>query len=121
VLPPFERIGRSSIDTVLAQISNFQAQVDAMQLLSQSLQEKLGLLERKQQQFVLRAPLSGTVYGEDLPRMSGKYFAKGSTVCRVADVQELLVRVQVPEREIGDVSVGEPVRLKTRAFPGRLF
>jgi multidrug efflux pump subunit AcrA (membrane-fusion protein) len=33
----------------------------------------------------------------------------------------LLVRIQVPEREIGDARVGEPVRLKTRAFPDQTF
>ncbi len=33
----------------------------------------------------------------------------------------LLLRVHVPEREIGDVRVGHPVRLRTRAFPDRAF
>jgi multidrug efflux pump subunit AcrA (membrane-fusion protein) len=33
----------------------------------------------------------------------------------------LLVRIQVPEHEIGDVGVGNPVRLKVRAYPDRIF
>jgi multidrug efflux pump subunit AcrA (membrane-fusion protein) len=33
----------------------------------------------------------------------------------------LLLRIQVPEREIGDVRVGCPVRLKTRSFPDAVF
>jgi multidrug efflux pump subunit AcrA (membrane-fusion protein) len=89
--------------------------------LAGSLRERLALLERKRAQFVLAAPLSGTVFGEDLPRLSGEYFSKGAEICRIADVHELLARVQVPEREIGDISIGKLVRLKARAFPNRIF
>src|SRR5262249_53374405 len=42
-------------------------------------------------------------------------------ICRIADIHELLVRVQVPEQVLEDVSVGQGVRVKTRAFPDRLF
>jgi Cu(I)/Ag(I) efflux system membrane fusion protein len=51
----------------------------------------------------------------------GHAFAKGDEVLRVADTSELLVRIQVPEREIGSLRLGQPVRLKARAFPGQIF
>ncbi|MGH9802806.1 MAG: efflux RND transporter periplasmic adaptor subunit, partial [Blastocatellia bacterium] len=57
----------------------------------------------------------------ELPRMLGQYFQKGAEICRVADTRELLLRIQVPEREIGDIRVGHGVRLKTRAHPDRIF
>ena len=47
--------------------------------------------------------------------MSGRYLLKGTEICRIADKRELLVHVSVPGREIGDVSVGSPVRVKARA------
>jgi multidrug efflux pump subunit AcrA (membrane-fusion protein) len=53
--------------------------------------------------------------------MAGKYLSKGDAICRIARLRELLVRVQMPEREIGDVKVGDAVRLKARAFPSRIF
>src|SRR5262249_545860 len=49
------------------------------------------------------------------------YFQKGAEICRVADTSKLLLRVNVPEREIGDVRAGHPVRLKVRAFSERAF
>lgn len=42
-------------------------------------------------------------------------------ICRVADTSQLLLRLNVPENEIGDVGVGHPVRLRTRSFPDRVF
>lgn len=53
--------------------------------------------------------------------MTGRFFQKGEEICRVADTRQLLLRIQVPEREIGDVHVGHPVRMKVRSFPDRLF
>ena len=99
----------------------FSGQQRAARDLIRVLESRLDLLRRRQAQFELVAPRSGTVYGEELPRMIRRYFQKGEEICRVADAHQLLVRIQVPEREIGDVSVGHPVRLRVRAYADRLF
>jgi multidrug efflux pump subunit AcrA (membrane-fusion protein) len=39
----------------------------------------------------------------------------------VADTRQLLARIKVSEREIGDVRVGFPVRLKVGAYPEHIF
>ncbi|MBI1765117.1 MAG: HlyD family efflux transporter periplasmic adaptor subunit [Acidobacteria bacterium] len=79
------------------------------------------LLIRKRAQFELTTPRAGWVFGEELPRLTGQFFQKGAEICRVADTRQLLLRIQVPEREIGDVRAGLPVRLKVRAFPAQTF
>lgn len=86
-----------------------------------ALQTHRDLLVRKQAQFALVTNRGGTVFGEELPRMIGRYFEKGAEICRVANISQLLLRIQVPERELGDVRVGHPVRLRTRAYPDRVF
>jgi HlyD family secretion protein len=85
------------------------------------IEARLDLLRRKQAQFELVTPGAGTIYGEDLPRMVRRYFQKGEEICRVVDAEQLLVRIQLPEREIGDVKVGHHVRLRVRAYPDRVF
>ena len=85
------------------------------------LESRLDLLRRKQAQFELLTPREGIVYGEELPRMVGRYFQKGEEICRVADTGQLLLRIQLPEREISDVRIGLPVRIKTRSYPERIF
>jgi putative peptide zinc metalloprotease protein len=104
-----------------AQEASLGLQLEGAKRLSESLGERLALLERKRSQFELLAPLTGTLYGEDLPRMAGQYFTKGAEICRIARTGELLVRVQVAEQAVGDIAPRYAVRLKTRAFPDRVF
>jgi hypothetical protein len=78
-------------------------------------------LQRKRAQFELTTARAGWVFGEELPRSIGQFFVKGAEICRVADTRQLLLRIQVPEREIADVRVGLPVRLKVRALPDQTF
>ena len=115
------RVAASNLGAGQAQVASLGVQVGAAGRLRLSLEERLELLQRKRAQFALLAPVAGTVFGEDLPRMKGRYLSKGAEICRVAYRLELLARVQVPEQALGDVAVGNPVRLKTRSHPDRLF
>jgi putative peptide zinc metalloprotease protein len=114
-------IARSSLSAARAQGRSLSLQLQAAERLSHSLGERLALLERKRAEFVLAAPVEGTVFGEELPRMTGQYFVKGAEICRVAATHELLVRAHVAEQAVGDIAPGYPVRVKTRAFPNRVF
>jgi len=104
-----------------AQINSLGMQSAAAARLRESLEDRLILLQRKRAQFVLAALVGGTVFGEDLSRMAGQFFPKGAEICRIADTGELLVRAQFPEQSIEDVAPGNSVRVKTRAFPDRVF
>jgi len=114
-------VAHANLSAGRAQTANLNLQLEAAARLRASLEDRLALLQRKRAQFALVTPVAGTVFGEDLPRMTGQFFPKGAEICRIADTGELLVRVQVPEQSLGDVAVGNPVRVKTRAFPDRVF
>ncbi len=104
-----------------AGIANLRLQLVAARRLRAPLEERLAVLERKRAQFALVALTGGTLFGDDLPRMAGQYFAKGTEICRIADTHEVLVRIQVAEQALGDLALGRHVRVKTRAFPDRTF
>ncbi|HWQ35734.1 MAG TPA: HlyD family efflux transporter periplasmic adaptor subunit [Blastocatellia bacterium] len=114
-------LARSDVGAEKLQLSKLGGELRAMREIIGTLEEKRNLLRRKQSQFELVTPRDGTVFGEELPRLVGQYFQKGAEICRVADTKQLLVRILVPEREIGDVRIGLPVRLKARAFPDKIF
>ncbi|HZS07507.1 MAG TPA: efflux RND transporter periplasmic adaptor subunit [Blastocatellia bacterium] len=103
------------------QVEKLGGELRAMLVFIHTLESRRDLLARKRARFELVTPHPGTVFGEELPRMVGQYFEKGAEICRVADTRRLLVRIQVPEREIGDVCVGNVVRLKASSFPDRIF
>ena len=114
-------IAHSDLKAEHVQMEKLDAELCAMRALIKTLQQRLDLLQRRQAQFELVTPRAGVVFGEELPRRIGQHFLKGAEICRVANTHQLLVRIQVPEAEIGDVHVGRPVRLKARPFPDQLF
>jgi multidrug efflux pump subunit AcrA (membrane-fusion protein) len=114
-------IAKSNLSAGRAQVWNLTQQLEAARRLRGSLEERLVVLEKKHAQFALIAPMTGILFGEELPRMAGQYFTKGTEICHLADTHELMVRVLVAEQALGDVATGQHVRLKTRAFPDRIF
>ena len=114
-------VARANVSTAAARASSLTLQIEAARRLQESLAGRLAVLERKRAQFAISSPRDGTLFGEDLPRMLGQYFAKGAEICRIADVREVLVRVQVGEESLSDIRLGQNVRVKTRTFPDRVF
>ncbi|MDX2044079.1 MAG: HlyD family efflux transporter periplasmic adaptor subunit [Acidobacteriota bacterium] len=114
-------LASSDLSAGRLQISKLNGELNAVREVIASLKARHDLLNRKRLQFELTASRGGSVFGEELPRMLGQYFPKGAEICRVADTRQLLLRIQVPEREIGDIRAGHSVRLKARAFPDQTF
>lgn len=114
-------LANSDLSAERLQIAKLNGELNATREIISTLEARRDLLMRKRAKFELTTPRAGAVFGEELPRMVGQYFQKGAEICRIADTRQLLVRIQVPEREIGDVRAGAGVRLKTLAFPDRTF
>jgi multidrug resistance efflux pump len=115
------QVARSDAGAASLQVEKLSGELRSLRGVIGTLEDRRDLLLRKRAQFELVTPRAGAVFGEDLPRSVGRHFQKGDEICRVADTRQLLVRIQVSEREIGDVSVGRPVRLKVRAYPDQTF
>jgi multidrug resistance efflux pump len=114
-------LARSDADAEQLQIEKLSSELHARYSFISTLKARQDLLQSKRAQLELATPRAGTVFGEELPHRVGQYFEKGAEICRVADTRQLLLRIQVPEREIGDVRIGHPVRLKARSYPDRIF
>ena len=115
------RLAETDTGAERSQLEKLSRELRGQRELLATLETRRDLLTRKRGQFELTTPRAGWVFGEELPRLTGQFFQKGAEICRVADTRQLLLRIQVPEREIGDVRAGLPVRLKVRAFPGQTF
>lgn len=98
-----------------------EGELHSARTLVSTLADHRDLLRRRLAQFELVTPRDGVVFGAELPRLAGQHFPKGAEICRVADTRRLLARIQVSEREIGDLRVGQSVRLKAGAYPDHVF
>jgi putative peptide zinc metalloprotease protein len=115
------RLARSDVGAERLHAWKLNVELRSTRALISTLEVRRDLLRGRLAQFELVAPRAGAVFGDELQRMVGQYFPKGAEICRVADTRRLLARIHVPEREIGDVRVGHPVRLKVRSHPDRVF
>ena len=115
------RLAQSDVGAERLQAVKLNDELRAASALIFTLTDRRDLLRRRLAQLELVTPRAGAVFGEELPRLVGQYFPKGAEICRVADTRQLLARIQASEREVGDVRVGHPVRLKVGAYPDHIF
>jgi multidrug resistance efflux pump len=69
----------------------------------------------------IRSPVAGVVTTPKPREMVGQYLKKGDLIVEVHELAVISAEIAVPEKEVGDVRVGQPVVVKARAFPGTSF
>ena len=61
------------------------------------------------------SPIAGVVLSRAVE--TGDYVESGDEVLQVGDLSEIKVRIQVSDRDLGKISVGQPVKVTLDAFP----
>jgi hypothetical protein len=51
----------------------------------------------------------------------GQFMSRGELIAEVHELKKLVVDIEVPEKHIGPVRLGQPVVLKARAYPAETF
>lgn len=114
-----------------AQVDAARAQVDALQagatpeqiaILEAQVEQARAALETlltQRAQMEIVAPSDGVVV--DVPVHVGEVAARGATLVAVADLRTVQLTVYLPETQVGQVRVGESVRVVVDSFPGRTF
>jgi multidrug resistance efflux pump len=94
---------REEIEAIEAEISRLQAQ-------QRYLKEQLQLLK-------VASPITGVVTTHKLKDKIGQAVKKGDLIAKVHEMETVTVEIAIPEKEIADISVGQRVVLKARAYP----
>jgi HlyD family secretion protein len=76
-------------------------------------------LMRQREMMYLTSPMDGTVI--DVVVHPSEVAAQGATLLTIADLDEVILTVYVPETRIGQVQLGQPVQVMVDSFPDRLF
>lgn len=91
-----------------------EANIRALQVHEQFLRKQLQLLD-------IVSPIDGVVTTPKLKEKIGQNVRRGDLVAEVYAMKQVIVEISIPEKEIGDVHVGQKVMLKARAYPGETF
>src|SRR3989442_8565178 len=70
---------------------------------------------------MVRSAVAGVVTTPKPREKIGQYLKKGDLVVEVHEFETVRAEIAIPDREIGDVKVGQAVVVKARAYPERAF
>jgi multidrug resistance efflux pump len=121
----------STLAQVDAQVGLAQVQVDALEsgatpeqiaaIEARVYQARSGLasLLRQREMYALTAPIDGVVV--DIIMRPSEVAAAGATLLTIADLNKLTLTVYVPQNELGQVHLDQPVQITVNSFPDRTF
>lgn len=117
----YERKQRLFDDGVIARVIVDQAKHLHLSLDSQynSTQAKIRQLQEQLRKTRITAPISGRV--AKLFTNQGEVSAPGAPLAVLENMEEVLVELDLSDRDIVKVQKGQPVEASTDAFPGKVF
>ncbi|RXT49782.1 efflux RND transporter periplasmic adaptor subunit [Bradyrhizobium betae] len=96
-----------------------QATVDSAQAAYDQALAGIAKTEALISQKLVRAPFSGDLGVRKVE--VGQYLTAGTAIVSLTDLSVLWANFTVTEKDSGNLKVGQPVRLKVDAYPGRTF
>ncbi|WP_031434395.1 HlyD family secretion protein [Methylomarinum vadi] len=96
------------------EIESIEAVINALQIQRQYLQNDL-------QRVAVVSLIDGVVTTPKIREKMGQLVKKGDLILEVYRYDSAKVEMLIPEKEIGEIRIGQPVVLKARAYPDRSF
>ena len=96
------------------QIESIEAVINALQIQQHYLQSDI-------ERVNIVSPIDGIVTTPKIKEKIGQLIKKGDLILEVYQYDTAKVEMLIPEKEIGEIKVGQAVDIKARAFPDKLF
>ena len=77
--------------------------------------------EDQLQRVRVLSPIDGVVTTPKLQEKIGQHVNRGDLIVTIHELQTVRAEISVPEKEISDVQLGQPVLVKARAYPQTSF
>jgi HlyD family secretion protein len=85
----------------------------------QQIREGLALAQTRLGYATLVSPLPGLVLSENVE--AGEYVSPGTPIITVGRLDNVWVRAYIDETDLGRVKVGQPVKITTDTYPGKVY
>jgi multidrug efflux pump subunit AcrA (membrane-fusion protein) len=96
------------------EIQASQAEIARLDVQWRYLDEQLGRVK-------VVSPISGVVTTHKLKEKIGQHVNRGDLIAKVFEVKTVTAEIDIPEKEVADIKVGQSVLVKARAYPERSF
>lgn len=117
-----ERRAVRTLDLTRLERLRLEAQRAQRDALARQLEESAAALAEQQSYvdaFTIRSPLTGTVLARTVE--IGERVNAGTPLFTLVDLDDLYVKVYIPEPQIGRIILGERALVRVNAYPGRDF
>jgi multidrug resistance efflux pump len=102
-----------------------QADIDAAQADVEAAKARLTQAKWRLENCVIKAPIAGTVLEKNAEKgnlVNPMAFGAGTgSLCKMADLADLEVDLEIPEKDISKLKAGQACRVKVEAFPDRTY
>jgi putative peptide zinc metalloprotease protein len=105
----------------LLQAGSRPEEIEAASAELNRLQGQCAYVEQQLELLAIHAPVDGIVTTPRVREKTGQAVKKGDLIAEVYEMRRLTIEINVPEKEIADVHVGQRIVLKARAFPLQQF
>ena len=85
----------------------------------QQIRQGLALAQTRLEYATLVSPLPGLVLSENVE--AGEYVSPGTPIVTVGRLDNVWVRAYIDETDLGRVKVGQPVKITTDTYPGKVY
>ena len=106
-------------DSALARGSVAESQIARAEMAR--LQSEISITEQRLNNTEIRSPIAGVIVSGDMEKAEGAPLEMGQDLFEVGPLEEMVVEIQIPEREIQYVETDMTVHFEFEAFPFETF
>jgi multidrug resistance efflux pump len=105
----------------LAQVTARPEEIELLEAELRRVQAQERYVEEQMKALMVVSPIDGVITTPKLKQRVGLNLKKGDPIAEVNAIKDVTVEIAVPETEIADIAVGQPISLKVRAYPRETF
>jgi RND family efflux transporter MFP subunit len=96
-----------------------KAQFDQYKLALDNAENRFQQAKKELSSAVITAPFSGYITTKSIE--NGAFVNIGAPIATIVDISQLKVQLSVPERDVYELNVGDPVDISSNVYPGVTF
>jgi HlyD family secretion protein len=101
------------------QATALEGQISTTRTLLDAVRQRIDLAQSQIGKTEIKAPIDGVVLVKAIE--PGEFATPGKPVAVLVDLKKLELKVFIPEADIGKIKLGAAARVRTSAFPDRLY
>ncbi|MBN1314582.1 MAG: efflux RND transporter periplasmic adaptor subunit, partial [Anaerolineales bacterium] len=118
------RVAQAGVEVAQEQLNDVlagptQAEITVAEAALRQAEANVRVLQVEVDHFMLSSPIDGVVVSQVM--QPGELAAPAATILTVADLSQVDLAAYVLEYRIGEVQLGQTVRVSVDSFPGRIF